>query len=68
METPYERITLLAKLLERIDEDLELVLEEVAAGTRDAKELAPLITALINLPLKIQARIASKIIRELAER
>lgn len=61
--TPYQRLMLLAKLLEKFDEDIEIVIEEIYAGQRSAEDLAKLMNQLINIPLKIQERIARKIIR-----
>ena len=62
--TPYGRLLVLAKLLEKADEDIEIVMDEIAAGQRDPKDIAPLVNALINLPLKIQHKLAKKLIRE----
>jgi hypothetical protein len=60
--TPHARLMILAKLLETADDDLEIVIDEIARGERDATDIAPLINALINLPLKIQAKIAKRLI------
>jgi hypothetical protein len=60
--TPHARLMILAKLLETADDDIEIVIDEIARGERDAADIAPLINALINLPLKIQAKIAKRLI------
>ena len=60
--TPHARLMILAKLLETAGDDLEIVIDEIARGERDATDIAPLINALINLPLKIQAKIAKRLI------
>ena len=62
--TPYGRLLILAKLLEKADEDIEIVMDEIAAGQRDPGDLAPLVNALINLPFKIQGKLAKKLIRQ----
>jgi len=60
--TPHARLMILAKLLETADDDIEIVIDEIARGERDAADIAPLLNALINLPLKIQAKIAKRLI------
>ena len=62
--TPYGRLLVLAKLLETADEDLEIVIDEISAGQRDPKDIAPLVNALINLPMKVQMKLARKLIRQ----
>ena len=60
--TPHTRLMMLAKLLETADDDLEIIIDEIARGEREAADIAPLLNALINLPLKIQAKIAKRVI------
>ena len=55
---------MLAKLLETVDDDLEMVVDEINAGQRDPKDIAPLVNALINLPMKVQIKLAKKLIRQ----
>ena len=62
--TPYGRLMILAKLLETADEDIEMVMDEINAGQRDPKDIAPLVNALINLPMKVQMKLARKLIRQ----